>query len=431
MSGNYSFSERILDSMKRYINVLIKHPLFSGSVIMLIGSNGINFLNYVYHIIMARLLGPSGYGELVALISVIGLLGVIPASVSLVVIKYVSSAKTDDEVVNLVGWLKSKSLLIALVLFLLTLMISPFVSSFLYIEKGSYLVLIAVALLFSFSAGLNRSILQGLLKFKEMIITIFTEGMIKIVVSIVLVFLGFQVGGAVLGFVVSAIIGWYLTRFCLRGYNQKSSHIPTNIKSMFLFVIPVIIQALATTSLYSSDLILVKHFFTSHDAGIYASLSTLGRIIFFATGPISAVMFPLVSKRLSQGDNYKKIFVYSFTATAFFAFSLLIVYWFIPQLVIRFLYGTLYLEQSHLLVWFGLFMTLFTFSSIIINFNLSLGRTKIVIFPFLAAFVQILLIWMYHISLVEVVFISTVITALLLLSLLIYSSYKERFFKWK
>ena len=39
------------------------------------------------------------------------------------------------------------------------------------------------------------------------------------------------------------------------------------------------IQALAFTSFFTTDLILVKHFFPPFEAGIYAALSTLGKII--------------------------------------------------------------------------------------------------------------------------------------------------------
>ena len=55
---------------------LIKNPLFSGSAIMIIGSNLSNFIAYVYHLIIGRLLGPSSYGTLAALLSLMGLVAV-------------------------------------------------------------------------------------------------------------------------------------------------------------------------------------------------------------------------------------------------------------------------------------------------------------------------------------------------------------------
>lgn len=412
--------------MKKIFNTFISNPLLSGSAMMLIGSNTTNFLNYIYHLVMGRMLGPGGYGELASLISLIGLIGVLPGSVSMVVIKYVSAAKSKQEIDTLVKWMSDKIIKTSIIVFILVLLAAPFINSFLHINKIIYFVLIAVSFLFSLSSGFNRAVLQGLLKFKEMVLSVLVENSAKVIFCVIFVYVGFGVSGALFGFVFSVIAGWYLTKVYIS--YKGGSYGNFDFKSMMIFTIPVIIQAFSITSLYSSDLILVKHFFSSYEAGLYASLSTVGKIIFFATGPISAVMFPLVSRRFSQGESYRKIFIFSFISTAFFSLLLMSIYWIMPELMIRLLYGSSYLGAADLLVWFGLFMTLFTLSSLLVNFNLSLGRTRVVIFPLVCAIFQVLFIWLYHESLLKVVYISTIATALLLMSLLIYSIYKEKDF---
>lgn len=411
--------------MKKYFKEIITHPLFSGSIVMVIGSNSINFLSYLYHFIIGRMLGPASYGELASLISLIGLIGIIPGSFGLVIIKYVSSAKTKQDEASLTFWLKSKVFMASLVFFMAILLTSPFIYSFLKISKISYLVLIAVFFLFSLPVALNRSILQGLLKFKEMMISVSIEYISKIILSVFLIYLGFQVGGAILALIISTLLGLYVSNIYLRNSVPKSSGPPSNIKSMLAFAVPVFIQAITITSLFSSDVILVKHFFSSHDAGIYAALSTLGKIIFFAAGPITTVMFPLVSQRKSKGQDHTIIFIYSFISTCLFAVSILAMYWFLPNLAIKLLYGSAYLEASNLLIWFGFFITLFTLSSLLVNYSLSLGKTKVVLLPLLAASLQIIGILLFHQSLYTVISISIIVTALLLLSLLIYSTYVQ------
>jgi len=224
---------------------LIKHPLFSGSAIMIVGSNLVSFLNYFYHLIMGRMLGPANYGELAALISLIGLLGIIPSSISLVVIKYISSAD-KQEVNNLINWLKKKVFLISFILFVAILLISPFITSFLKIPKMSYLIFIAIAFLFSFQSGLNRSILQGLLRFKDMVVSTLLEGGVRLIASIFLVYLGFQISGVMFALTISAVLGWYLTNNYLKQKsNREADPPPPNIKPMLVFTIPVIIQTIA------------------------------------------------------------------------------------------------------------------------------------------------------------------------------------------
>lgn len=414
--------------MKKNISQLIKHPLFLGSLILVVGSNFANLLNLLYHPILGKMLGPSQYGELVAIISLLGLLAVIPASLTLVVVKHVSIAKNNTEISSLIIWLRSKTLIISCVFSVFFLALTPIVLSFLKINNFLYFILIVISFLFSSQAILNRSVLQGLLKFKEMIISIAIENGFKLLISILLVYLGFRAGGAVAGFTLSAIIGWFITRFYLRHYKKENSS-KINFKHLIAFTAPVLVQSFSMTSLYSSDVILVKHFFPSYEAGLYGALTTLGKIIFFGAGPISAVMFPLVSHNQARGREYEKILMYSFSATLFLSICILAVYWFIPQSAVNLLYGSAYREASGLLIWSGVFMALFTFSSLLVNFHLSLGNTRIVYFTAAAAILQVTSIWFYHPGLLTVIVISILITALLLCSLLIYSSYKKRLFK--
>lgn len=408
--------------MSRIFN-FFKHPLFAGSAIMIVGLNATNVLNYIYHFVLGRLLGPANYGELVALISVIGLLGVIPSSLSLVIIKYISAAKNQDEVVTLTNWLKDKTFKVALGLFVLITISSSFIISFLHISQIWYIFLIAASSFFSLPALVNRSILQGLLRFKAMTGSVLIENTVKLILAVILIYIGFGVGGAVIGITIAVIAGWYFSEVYLKFSKTMKSVNVSNIRPMMFFAFPVIIQSLAITSLYSSDVILVKHFFTSYDAGIYGAISTLGKIIFFGVGPISSVMFPIVARRQSKGENYKRIFIYSFIATILLSIAVLFIYWIFPSFVITSLYNSSYLEAKNLLFWFGLFMSLFTFSSLLINYSLSLGRTKVVLLPLLASLIQISVISVFHQSLFQVITGSILVIALLFVSLLIYLSF--------
>lgn len=408
------------------IGKFFNHPLFAGSLIMIVGSNAINFINYIYHLIIGRMLGPSFYGELASLISLMGLMGIIPASLSLVIIKYVSSAKNEQEANILISWLKTKVFQTSIIFFVVVLIASPVVASFLHINKLNYLFFIAISFLFSTQSLLNRSILQGLLKFKEMILSVLLENGAKLLISISLVYLGFRVGGAVLAFAIAAILGWLVTNYYLKIRLKNHQKSPLNIRSMLTFSIPVLVQSFAVTSLYSSDVILVRHFFSSHEAGIYASLSTMGKIIFFGAGPIASVMFPLISQRKAREQSYKKIFMLSFFGTIALAFLVLTIYWLFPDLAIQVLYGSSFLEAKDLLLWFGVFIALFTLSSLLISYCLSLGKTSVVLFPAIAAVVQIIAICFFHQTILMVISISVIVSALLLLILLIYSSYGNK-----
>lgn len=389
---------------------------------MIVGSNGVNFLNYIYHFVMGRLLGPVSYGELATLFSLVTLIGMISLSLGLVIVKYVSSAQSREEVESLMGWFNKRMFIAVTAFSLLLILISPFVASFIGISHPAVIILVAVSFLFMIPSAFNRSVLQGLTRFKEMVISTSVEALLKLILGVGLVYFGFSVGGAMVGLVIAIFVGWLLARRFIADYAVKETKAP-NIRPLLIYSLPVLVQSVAVTSLYSVDVILVKHFLPPFEAGLYAALSALGKIIYFGVGPITSVMFPLVSKRHSKGEKYYKIFFYSLCMTLLIGGVVLGFYWLLPNLAIKLLFGSAYLSAAPYLFLFGIFMLIFSLATLFINLYLSIGRVWIVVLPFLAAVLQIIGIWFNHGSLWEVITVSTATAALLLLSISIYFIY--------
>ena len=137
-------------------------------------------------------------------------------------------------------------------------------------------------------------------------------------------------------------------------------------------------------------------------------------------------MFPLISKRHSQGQGFKKIFVYSLLLTAAIASGVLFIYWLFPDIAISILYGDKYLEVNKYLLPFGIVMTLFTISSLLVNYFLSKEQTLVAYFVLIAAVLQIAGIWFYHGSILSIIYVSLVVVSILLGFLLIYFAYESR-----
>ncbi len=416
--------------MKKYLISVFTSPVFSGSMVMIVGSNATNVINYLYHLIMGRLLGPASYGELATLISILGLASMIPFSLGLVIVKFVSSAKNEKETSNLIYFLNKKFFLLGLGMFLLIFLISFSLSSFLNIKNPFLLVMIGGTFICSIPALFYRAVLQGLLRFNQLVISTIGENLIKLILAIVFVLIGLSIQGVIIAFIIASLSGLLISRYFIQNLKSKRTKDPSSrLSPLILYSVPILIQSFAMTSLYSSDLILVKHFFSTHDSGLYAALSNLGKIIFFGSGPIAAVMFPMVAKKQTVGESYRKVFLYSFGLTVIFALFVLLIYWIFPEIAIRALYGSAYLSAASLLFWFGLFMTLFTIASLFLSFQLSLGKTWVVIIPLVAATAQMILIWFYHDSLKGVIFISIGVCALLTICLGVYSLHFGRLAK--
>ena len=101
---------------------------------MILGSNANNFINYIYHFLMGRILGPSEYGILASLISLIGLVSIIPLSLNLVIVKFISSARDKTEVSHLFFYLQRKIVALSIFVFLLMFFLAPKIAGFLNIK---------------------------------------------------------------------------------------------------------------------------------------------------------------------------------------------------------------------------------------------------------------------------------------------------------
>ena len=67
---------------------------------------------------------------------------------------------------------------------------------------------------------------------------------------------------------------------------------------------------LAIVLMYSLDIILAKRFFSAEDAGKYAVISMLGKMIFFGTAAIGKAMFPFTSENYESGKERERAYFY-------------------------------------------------------------------------------------------------------------------------
>ena len=68
-----------------------KTKFFKGSLFLFASSTLASAINYFYHLLLGRMLGPADYGTLASRISLTYLLGIPSAALNLVIVKFISS----------------------------------------------------------------------------------------------------------------------------------------------------------------------------------------------------------------------------------------------------------------------------------------------------------------------------------------------------
>lgn len=421
--------------MRKKIVHNLARPLITGSFIVAVGTTIGNLFNYLFHLSMGRFLIPSDYGTLTTLISFISLFGIAAMTITTVVAKFVSRYRATEswnDVAHILRVVLRKVIGGVIVLgIILFLALMPLLQDFLKISDKIALQVTATGILLSLLGAVNSGSLQGLHMFRVIAFFNGGVGILRFIFALSFVYLGFGLRGAVIGFVLSYLLGYILTFIPLIKYfGYKESPKEVHFGSVVKYSLPTLIGLGGLSMFISADIILVKHFFADFVVGLYAALSVIGRVIFFGTSSISLVMFPIISTKHTKGKNYNPTFLLSLLLVLIAAVSATLLYFLIPDLLIKLFYSNKsYLQEARNLGWMGVFFTLYSIASLFIYFFLSISKTKIVLLAIIASILQIVLIWNFHASLQQVIYSSiTAITLLVIVLILyyIYDVYKSR-----
>lgn len=409
----------------KIINVIrnvTSHSLARNSAIVFAGSMTANVFAYIYHFCMGRLLGPSGYGELSSLLSLLYIFTVPLLVAQTVLVKFVSGFKAHGELSQ------AKSLFVSVTkLFLLfclfglpvAVIVSPWVTAFLHLPSAVLFILLYILFVFSLLSIPTISILQGYQRFTWVSIFVAGAVLVKLVLSIPFAKQG--VYGVLVAAIIASIIVYTLYFIPLRFMIRIKSK-PTNLtfRDMFGFTVPTLLTTLGITSLFSTDIILVRHFFSADTAGMYAALAILGKIIFYASSAVALVLFPVVAERTAQKKKAKKLIWTAIAGVSLMSAGLTFFYFLFPEIIIRLLFGNAYTGAKTLLGIFGMFLALFSVGNIIVTACLALGRTRIWTVPILCALVQIIVISLFHATIRGVILLNIAVSLTLVVGSLGY-----------
>jgi len=382
----------------------------------------VNFLNYIFNVFVVRLLGPINYGVFAALISLLTILSVPSSALTTAATKFTASYKGEGDLgkIKTLFLILFRCLLVAgVITFVIITVFSSQIAKFLNINDLTPVIIIGLAFLIIFPQTAATGVLQGMQSFTFLSLNSIFSAVVKLIAGLGLVYLGFSVNGALMGFILALLLPFLASVFILKNYfSDGQSHI--NWKSFLKYAPVAGLSLLGLTFLITNDIILVKHYFNTFDAGIYSSLSLVGRVILFVSSPISVVMFPLIAERYSSKKSYYRYLFYSISLVTLASLSVTIFYFLFPEFSVNFFFGKKFLEAVPYLGFFGIFITLYSVCNILVSFFLSVHKTKVAIFLIAAALLQWLLISLFHSNFWEVIGASVTTLALLTITLLLY-----------
>ena len=198
-------------------------------------------------------------------------------------------------------------------------------------------------------------------------------------------------------------------------------------KSIIIFFGLTAFYELTQIIINNSDIILVKHYFDNEQAGLYASLALIGRVVYFVSWMFVMLLLPKVIQLKKEGKNTLPILIkyvsYIFVlSTCIVSFT-----WLFPELVVTIMFGDQYISIAPLLWKYALATSIFAIANIFAYYFLSIGKYIPVIISALLGTTQIGLIIGFHNSLEQVVLMQIYAMIILLVFQLSYFFYQHFF----
>lgn len=282
----------------------------AGGAFLIFASMFGNVMNFLYNAYLGRNLELSDFG-LLSLVGSFISISQIPLSGLSRTITHRSAyllGKYNTAVVDFWKILRKKSINISYIFTIVWILLTPFLMNLFQTDQYLPFLIFAPTWIMGFAGAVDGGFLYGNMRFVVSGITIISESVLKLLISILIISLGFDqwVYLAIpLSILSSFLIGWIFAKNV-----KQEKEVEIEVATYFPkgFFLTSILTKISSIAFLSLDLVLAKIYLSPTDAGLYSLLSLAGKMIYFFGGQFSQFILPVVSKNEGEGKDSKITF---------------------------------------------------------------------------------------------------------------------------
>ena len=395
--------------------------------VFLISGVLVNGGNYLYNLVLGKLLGPTQFADVAILITLLLVLSFVATTFQLVIAKF--TVEFDTEAFTT---FKQRSYKVAsyvgFSIGALFVVFSEALQEVLKTSSSTMFVIFGVAIPVYFMMSVRRGIFQGQQEFVSLSQTYQLEMWSRLVITFLLILLCnvSPILGVSIGIAFSFIAGLFPWKRSSKAKKSTYQFTSEEKRQIFNFILLTACYECTQIICNNSDILLVKHYFETRDAGLYASIALIGRVVYFITWMFVMMLLPKVIAKKKAGEDAAPILWKYFGYTTIITISIVLFTFLFPQTTVSWLFGDAYISMAPLLGWYALATALFALSNVLAYYFLALANYIPIICAMLMGFLQIGLICYFHESLFQVILMQIIAMGILLLLQLVYFSFHRR-----
>lgn len=392
------------------IKRLRRNSFLRHNAIFFFGSVVVGLLNYLYYPILGRLMPPTGFGEVQTLVSFFLQLSIFLSVLGLVTVNVAANYDNAERRNRVIFELERIALVAGLFLLVMSFVASHWLQGFFRFDSAVPFVVLAIAIFVTIPFTFRGAFVRGRHGFGVASLSNIIASAIKIIASIGLVVLGFGTAGAIWGLAIAQFVAFIYIAYWARnmGLRQAPETRWRSRPDMELlapelrYAGMVLVTSLLITLQFSIDILVVKHYFDAHTAGLYAGVATVARVLFFVTGSVSQVLMPSVKMRNTAGEN-RTLLLRSLALVAVTGLPVLALFIAVPGFVVHLLMGQTYTEFANLLPMLGLAIFVVSIVNLLVSYYMALRRYAIAPIVVVGAVVTYILMIQQHTNLAAIV----------------------------
>jgi len=208
--------------------------------------------------------------------------------------------------------------------------------------------------------------------------------------------------GVVLGISIASILTYLVCARLLRRKLRIRAHVPW-IRTAASYLSIVLPSTLALGVLLSVDVLVVKHYFPTEQAGQYSAVAAIGRAIFWGASGVAIVLFPKAVVRSAHGRTRVTIVAVSLLLVVIGGLTALAVLNVASGWLLRAFSGSAYVAGMVYLPWYAVGMTLLGAVAVLNAAHQSIGKPGFLVVLLPSAVVEPALLVAFHKTLIQVV----------------------------